>query len=189
MSKNYEQTGRGGCFSWPNVLDAELPEAAPADDDDAFPIDDVIDWKWFQRYICQKHDKWFIAIRSAANKVIANCRFFSMKNRSSGSVMWFWTENMSRSTFILLKWAWNLGEKILFSYEKHYFLQLSTIILILETILTLLILPKKSGLLRFCLECTDWLSYGFWLAPTQHSIKTNSTQIAAINFDWNENMI
>lgn len=41
-----QQTGGGGGFScpWPaNVLDAEVPEAAPAECDDAFPIDDVID--------------------------------------------------------------------------------------------------------------------------------------------------
>lgn len=40
---NVKQTGGGGGFScpWANVLDAELPEAAPADDDDAFPTDDV----------------------------------------------------------------------------------------------------------------------------------------------------
>lgn len=39
--KNCEQTGGG--FSWPNVLDAEVPDEAPADDADAFPTDAVID--------------------------------------------------------------------------------------------------------------------------------------------------
>lgn len=32
-------------FSWAKVFDDDVPDDAPADDADAFPIDDVIDWK------------------------------------------------------------------------------------------------------------------------------------------------
>lgn len=41
--KKPKQTGGG--LSCANVFDAELPDAAPAEDDEALPTDDVIDCK------------------------------------------------------------------------------------------------------------------------------------------------
>lgn len=139
MRKFWKQTG-GGFSWWVNVLDAEVPDAAPAEDDDAFPTDAVRCCKWFQQH-----------------KYIKYC-------------------NRLVRVFIQL-------------FVQMCILHISSTLMNSPNILTCLILPKKSGLPRFCLECNNFISWSFGLAATQYCIKTNKTQIVTKSFDWNDNIM